>query len=163
MDVSQRHARVADGTEFLRTAILMTLFFGALNRERDWVPLLLVLNDLAEKIGDRLQFRVVHDQAFFDALSTPHKQFTPTCDYETYLTLLGQCEIAPMPLRRHTVQLRQVRSEVHRGRCLPGGVAGEPGGDGDSIDDGRTGLLFRSADELRDQLGTPAGDAGAGA
>ena len=37
----------------------MTLFFGALNlASAHRVPLLLVLNDLAEKIGDRLQFRV---------------------------------------------------------------------------------------------------------
>ena len=131
----------------------MTLFFCALNRERDWVPLLLVLNDLAEKIGYRLQFRVVHDQAFFDALSTPHKQFTPTCDYETYLTLLGQCEIALMPLRNTPFNCAKSDLKfIEAGACRVASLA-SPVVDGDSIDDGRTGLLFRSADELRDQLG----------
>ena len=105
---------------------VMTLFFGALNRERDWAPLIPVLNEVAEKAGGRLRFRVVHDQGFFDALRTPHKQFTPTCDYDTYLALLGQCEISSDAAGGHAVQSRQVGSQVHRGRRLPGGVAGEP-------------------------------------
>ena len=62
----------------------LTLFFGALNRERDWAPLMPVLNEVAEKAGDRLRLRVVHDQGFFDALHSSHKQFTPTCDHDTY-------------------------------------------------------------------------------
>ena len=73
---------------------VVTLFFGALNREKDWAPFIPVLNAVADKAGERLRFSVVHDQQFFEALHTPHKQFTPTCDHDTYMNLLGQSEIS---------------------------------------------------------------------
>ena len=34
----------------------VTLFFGALNRENDWAPLMPVLNEVEGKAGDRLRF-----------------------------------------------------------------------------------------------------------
>jgi hypothetical protein len=61
------------------------MFFGALNREKDWQRLMPVINAVAAEAGDRLKFQVVHDQSFFSALDTQHKTFTPTCDYDTYL------------------------------------------------------------------------------
>ncbi|HEY2617321.1 MAG TPA: methyltransferase domain-containing protein [Acetobacteraceae bacterium] len=130
----------------------LTLFFGALNRERDWAPLLPALNEVAEKAGDRLRFCVVHDQDFFDALRTPHKRFTPTCDYDTYLTLLGQCEISLMPLgdtpfNRAKSDLKFIEAGACRVAALASHIVYA-----DSVEDGRTGLLFHSADELRDRL-----------
>ncbi len=129
-----------------------TLFFGALNRERDWAPLMPVLNEVAEKAGERLRFCVVHDQGFFDALHTPHKQFTPTCDYDTYLTLLGQCEISLMPLsdtpfNRAKSDLKFIEAGACRVAALASNIVYA-----DSIEDGRTGLLFHNVDELRDRL-----------
>jgi SAM-dependent methyltransferase len=129
-----------------------TLFFGALNRERDWAPLMPVLNEVAEKAGERLRFCVVHDQGFFDALHTPHKQFTPTCDYDTYLTLLGQCEISLMPLsdtpfNRAKSDLKFIEAGSCRVTALASNIVYA-----DSIEDGRTGLLFHNVDELRDRL-----------
>jgi len=130
----------------------LTLFFGALNRERDWAPLMPALNEAAGKAGERLRFCVVHDQGFFDALHTPHKQFTPTCDYDTYLTLLGQCEIALMPLgdtpfNRAKSDLKFIEAGACRVATLASHIVYA-----DSIEDGRTGLLFHTADELRDRL-----------
>jgi glycosyltransferase involved in cell wall biosynthesis len=130
----------------------MTLFFGALNRERDWAPLMPVLNEVAEKVGDRLRFCVVHDQGFFDALHTPHKQFTPTCDYDTYLALLGQCEISLMPLgdtpfNRAKSDLKFIEAGACRAASLASHIVYA-----DSVEDGHTGLLFHNAEELRDRL-----------
>ena len=71
----------------------VTLFFGALNREKDWQTLIPVINAVAANAGDRLKFQVVHDQSFFAALETQHKTFTPTCDYDTYLRILGNSEM----------------------------------------------------------------------
>jgi SAM-dependent methyltransferase len=130
----------------------LTLFFGALNRERDWGPLMPVLNEVAEKAGERLRFSVVHDQGFFDALHTPHKQFTPTCDYDTYLGLLGECEISFMPLG--DTPFNRAKSDlkfIEAGACRVASVASHIVY-ADSIEDGRTGLLFHNADELRDRL-----------
>ena len=131
---------------------VMTMFFGALNREQDWAPLMPALNAVAEKVGERLRFCVVHDRGFFDALRTPHKQFTPTCDHDTYLTLLGQCEISFMPLA--DTPFNRAKSDlkfIEAGACRVAALASHIVY-ADSIDDGRTGLLFRDADQLRDRL-----------
>ena len=130
----------------------MTLFFGALNREQDWAPYMPVLNAVAEAMGDRLRFSVVHDRAFFDALRTPHKQFTPTCDYTSYMALLGQCEISFMPLadtwfNRAKSDLKFIESAACRVAPLASHIVYA-----DSIEDGRTGLMFRDAEELRERL-----------
>jgi glycosyltransferase involved in cell wall biosynthesis len=130
----------------------ITLFFGALNRERDWRPLMPIINDVASKAADRLRFQVVHDQAFFDALETPHKAFTPTCDYETYLRLLGESEVSLMPLsdtpfNRAKSDLKFVEAAACRVASLASSVVY-----GDSIEDGRTGLLFRDPHEFHLRL-----------
>ena len=57
-----------------------------------------MINAVAAEAGDRLKFQVVHDQSFFAALDTQHKTFTPTCDYDTYLRILGKSEVCFMPL-----------------------------------------------------------------
>jgi SAM-dependent methyltransferase len=131
---------------------VVTLFFGALNRERDWAPFMPVLNAVAEKAGERLRFSVVHDQQFFEALHTPHKQFTPTCDHDTYMNLLGQSEVSFMPLG--DTPFNRAKSDlkfIEAGACRVASLA-SPVVYADSIEDGRTGVLFRTPDELRDRL-----------
>jgi len=131
---------------------VVTLFFGALNREKDWAPFIPVLNAVAEKAGERLRFSVVHDQQFFEVLHTPHKQFTPTCDHDTYMNLLGQSEISFMPLG--DTPFNRAKSDlkfIEAGACRVASLA-SPIVYADSIEDGRTGVLFRSPEELRDRL-----------
>ncbi len=130
----------------------MTLFFGALNRERDWQGLMPILNAVAATVGERLRFSVVHDRGFFDALETPNKSFTPTCDHDTYMSLLGQSEISFMPLgdtwfNRAKSDLKFIEAGACRVVALASHVVY-----GDSIEDGHTGLLFRDAEELRARL-----------
>ena len=130
----------------------MTLFFGALNRERDWRPLMPMLNAVAATVGERLRFSVVHDRGFFDALETPHKTFTPTCDHDAYMSLLGQSEISFMPLgdtwfNRAKSDLKFIEAGACRVAALASRVVY-----GDSIEDGRTGLVFRDGEELRARL-----------
>jgi SAM-dependent methyltransferase len=130
----------------------ITLFFGALNRQRDWAPFMPALNEVAAMAGERLKFQVVHDQAFFEALETPHKAFTPTCDYPTYLRLLGGSEISFMPLAdtrfsRAKSDLKFIEAASCRTAALASSVVY-----GNSIEDGRTGLLFRDTVEFRAML-----------
>ena len=130
----------------------LTLFFGALNRERDWEGLTGALNAVAAVAGDRLRFSIVHDRALFDALDTPHKSFTPLCDYPTYLRLLGQAEIALMPLA--DTAFNRAKSDlkfIEAGACRVAPLA-SPVVYGASVADGRTGLLFTDADSLRARL-----------
>jgi len=130
----------------------MTLFFGALNREQDWRALMPALNAVAAKAGARLRFQVVHDSGFFEALETPHKAFTPICDNDTYMRLLGSSEISFMPLEdnpfnRAKSDLKFIEAAACRVAPLASTVVY-----GDSIDDGRTGLLFRDTDDLQTKL-----------
>lgn len=46
-----------------------------------------------------LEYLVVGDQAVFDALPTPRKQFVDFAPYEDYLDLLGSCSISLSPLQ----------------------------------------------------------------
>ncbi|HEY8290188.1 MAG TPA: methyltransferase domain-containing protein, partial [Acetobacteraceae bacterium] len=130
----------------------LTCFFGALNREQDWRALMPAINAVAAVAGARLKFQVVHDGQFFEALETPYKAFTPICDYETYMGLLGRCEISLMPLddnafNRAKSDLKFIEAGACRVTPLASSVVY-----GDSIDDGRTGLLFRDGQELQSRL-----------
>jgi glycosyltransferase involved in cell wall biosynthesis len=130
----------------------VTLFFGALNREKDWQRLMPVINAVAAEAGDRLRFQVVHDQSFFAALDTQHKTFTPTCDYDTYLRILGESEVCFMPLgdtafNRAKSDLKFIEAGACRVATLASTVVY-----GDSVEDGRTGLLFRDPTEFRSAL-----------
>ena len=130
----------------------LTLFFGALNRESDWAPMMPALNAVAALVGDRLRFCVLHDRGFFDALETPHKSFTPICDYETYLQLLGECEISFMPLL--DTPFNRAKSDlkfIEAGACRVVPLASDVVYAG-SIEDGKNGLLFRNGEEMRTRL-----------
>ncbi|MGE0225888.1 MAG: methyltransferase domain-containing protein [Acetobacteraceae bacterium] len=130
----------------------LTVFFGALNREHDWRDFMPAINAVVKKVGDRLRFQVVHDKAFFDALETGRKLFTPTCDYDTYMKLLGESEISLMPLQdndfnRAKSDLKFIEAGACRVTPLASAVVYA-----DSIKDGRTGLLFRTPQELQARL-----------
>jgi SAM-dependent methyltransferase len=130
----------------------ITLFFGALNRERDWQVLMPVINAIAAKAGNRLRFQVVHDQSFFEALETSHKTFTPTCDYDTYLEILGASEVCFMPLG--DTAFNRAKSDlkfIEAGACRTASLASTVVY-GDSIEEGRTGLLFRDPTEFHERL-----------
>jgi len=107
---------------------------------------------VAEKAGERLRFSVVHESAKKDALQTPHKRFTPTCDYDTYMTLLGECEISLMPLQ--DTPFNRAKSDlkfIEAGACRVAALASHVVY-ADSIEDGHTGLLFHNPEQLHDRL-----------
>ena len=127
----------------------LTLFFGALNRGADWAPLMPALNEVARAVGDRLQFHVLYDEAFFNALETPHKRFEPLGDYARYMQSLGAADIAFMPLadtpfNRSKSDLKFIEAGAARVAALASHVVY-----GETIQDGKTGLIFRDAMELR--------------
>lgn len=138
----------------------LTLFFGALNRQADIAPFLPVLNQVLAEADGRLAVEVVHDQASFAALDTPHKRFTPTIDYAGYRKLMAGCELAFLPLadtrfNRMKSDLKAVEAGGHRLCCLASPVvyAG-------SLRHGETGLIVSDAEslgrELRALLAEPA-------
>ena len=127
----------------------LTMFFGALNRGADWAPYISAINEVARAVGERLKFHVVFDEGFYNALETPHKKFDPMVDYSTYMRLLGSAEIAFMPLRdtqfnRAKSDLKFIEAGAVRAASLASDVVYA-----DSIEDGKTGLIFRDPMELR--------------
>jgi SAM-dependent methyltransferase len=131
---------------------VLTVFFGALNREPDWPKVMGAINAVAAQAGDRLRFRVVHDEGFFHALETPHKSFTPLCDYDTYMELLGTSEISLMPLddtpfNRAKSDLKFIEAGACRVAALASSIVY-----GDSIEHGRTGLIFHDPEEFHRQF-----------
>ena len=78
----------------------LRMFFGALNREKDWAPLIQYLNSVFRADPDFWSVSVVHDQKFFDMLDLPdsQKSFVPTCPHSDYLKEMMRCDFAFLPL-----------------------------------------------------------------
>ena len=135
-----------------RTPGRLTLLCAGLNRENEWPPFLDALNAVAAKAGERLHITVVSDRALFAQLATPHKSFVPLCGYDTYQALLAASEISFMPLldtpfNRCKSDLKFIEAAARRVTALASAVVY-----GDTIVDGATGVLFRSAEELEQRL-----------
>ena len=127
---------------------VLTVFFGALNREADWRPFMGAINAVIAHAGRRLRFRIIHDEGFFQALATRDKTFIPLCDYATYLDLLGTSEISLMPLG--DTPFNRAKSDlkfIEAGACRVASLASSivyP----DSIAHGETGLIFHDPEEF---------------
>jgi glycosyltransferase involved in cell wall biosynthesis len=97
---------------------------------------------------ERWHVEVVHDRAFFDALTLPSRQFTPTCDYATYRRVLGSCQIAFLPLA--DTPFNRMKSDLKAVEAGGHGLAilASPTVYADSLREGDTGRLFQTAEEL---------------
>jgi hypothetical protein len=128
-----------------------TIFFGALNREPDWTPIMPALNRVLERRPET-RVEVIHDRAFFDALTTAHKRFTPTCPYPAYQAILGQADICLMPLEDK--QFNRAKSDLKFLEAAAFGAVAfaSPVVYASTIEDGRTGILFRNRQEFEARL-----------
>lgn len=136
------------------------IFFGALNRQNDWAPILPVLNEmLAGPLGHLVRVDVVHDRAFFDALTTPRKRFTATCPYPRYLELLRGADIALLPLM--DTAFNRVKSDLKFIEAAAQGatVLASPVVYAGTVIPGETGMIFADpaafADGLRALITAP--------
>lgn len=130
----------------------MKVMVAGINRESDWPPYIDALNAVAATAEHRLHFEIVGDRRLFDELRTPHKRFTPLCDYDTYNEILRGCEIAFMPLadsafNRCKSDLKFIEAAAHRVVALASPVVYS-----ESIRDGQTGIIFRDSAELYSRL-----------
>lgn len=73
------------------------VFYGALNREGFSKQVAAALKPAIDDNPD-LQFTIVHDRAFFDALPTEEKTFHSALPYEGYLKAMASCDIVLSPL-----------------------------------------------------------------
>lgn len=96
------------------------VFFGALNREKDWAGIMRGLERVATEMADAVEFVVVHDHAFFNALPDVSKAFSETLAYDDYLALLATCDIALLPL--NDSPFNRLKSDLKFIECCAAGV-----------------------------------------
>ena len=130
----------------------LRLFFGAANRGADWAPWIDALNQVFNADRDGWWVEVVHDQAFFDALQTPCKTFTPTCSYAKYKQVMARCHVAFLPLadtrfNRMKSDLKFVEAASHGLAVVASDVVY-----GASLEQGQTGVTVSRPSELMDCL-----------
>ena len=110
------------------------------------------LNRLLGEHPGRIDVQVVHDRAFFDALATTDKRFTPTCDYDGYIDVLRRCDVALLPL--NDTLFNRCKSDLKFIECAAHGVVAlaSPTVYAGSVRDGVTGLLFHSPADFLEKL-----------
>jgi len=129
----------------------ISLFFGALNRQKDWEPIMPALNQVLAKYPQVI-VKVIHDRQFYDAVISPRKQFQPWCPYEQYQEILHTCDIGVLPLM--DTQFNRMKSDLkfleHAGHGVV--ALASPTVYANSISGGETGLIYRSPTEFAAHL-----------
>lgn len=134
----------------------VTVFFGALNREREWQEILPALNRAAKKYAGKLFFCVLADQASFEALETQDKEFVGDpkqyggryVPYDVYTKMLHSADIALLPLQdtpfnRGKSDLKFIESAGHGAVVLASPTVYER-----TVVDGCTGCIYHSPEEF---------------
>lgn len=129
-----------------------TLFFGALNRQTDWEPIMPILNRILKKHGKQVRLLVVLDREFFDAVQCEQKEFSPFCSYSRYMELLRQSDVALLPLQ--PTRFNRMKSDLKFLECAAQGTAvlASPTVYADSVRHGETGMIYENLDEFSDGL-----------
>nr|WP_255699403.1 methyltransferase domain-containing protein [Tychonema sp. BBK16] len=137
----------------------VTLFFGAINREKDWEPIMAALNRVLVAHKHRIRVKVIHDRLFFDSLEIPHKEFESFCSYERYQEIMYSCDIAILPLVSNPIN--EMKSDLKFIECAARGVAvlASPTVYENSIVEGETGLIYRYEKEFENKLNLLISDA----
>ena len=98
------------------------IFFGALNRKADWLPIIEGVKQAAIENKDTIEFVVVHDKEFHDELpDTVAKTFLPTLGIEKYTEVLATCDIALLPL--NDTPFNRCKSDIKLIECASAQVA----------------------------------------
>lgn len=97
------------------------VFFGALNRGGDWASLMASYIAAAQKLSGVVEFVVVHDKVFFDALPEGvAKKFYATLPHDKYMTVMASCDVALLPLSDN--QFNRLKSDLKFIECCAAGV-----------------------------------------
>lgn len=100
----------------------LSIFFGALNRKADWLPIIEGIKQAALENQEAMEFVVVHDKEFHDALPEGvNKTFFPTLSIEKYTEALATCDIALLPL--NDTPFNQCKSDIKLIECASAQVA----------------------------------------
>ena len=138
----------------------VTIFFGALNREKDWQDILPAINRIAAKYAGKVFFRVLADGLFFNALETNDKEFVKErslyngryVPYDVYEKTLHTADISLLPL--HDTEFNRAKSDLKFIESAGHGavVLASPTVYERTIVDGCTGCIYRDPEDFEQKL-----------
>ena len=138
----------------------VTIFFGALNRDGDFIELLPILNRFAKQYGDKVAFKILARKNLFDALESENKTFIGDVkkhegqfvSYDVYEEAIRSSDIALLPLR--DTEFNRSKSDLKFIECAAGGavVLASPVVYSKTIEEGRTGFIYRDDREFVTKL-----------
>ena len=138
----------------------VTIFFGALNRDKEFNELLPILNQFAKDYGKKILFKILARRNLFESLETENKillgdpnyydgQFIPYAKYEAEL---NSSDIALLPLQDNI--FNRAKSDlkfIEAANC--GAVAlASPIVYSDVVKDGENGFIFRDLKDFSNKL-----------
>lgn len=137
-----------------------TIFFGALNRDGDFIEWLPILNRFAKQYGDKIAFKILARKNLFDALEADNKIFVGDVNkydgqfvsYDVYEAAIRSSDIALLPLRDN--EFNRSKSDLKFIECAGNGavVLASPVVYAKSIEEGRTGFIYRDDREFVTKL-----------
>jgi len=138
----------------------VTIFFGALNRDKEFKELLPILNQFAKDYGKKIAFKILARQQHFNALQAENKiligdpaqfdaQFVP---YARYEDALKTSDIALLPLQDNI--FNRAKSDLKFIECANCGAVAlaSPVVYSDVIKDGENGFIFKDLKEFSNKL-----------
>jgi len=138
----------------------VTIFFGAINRDGDFIELLPVLNRVAKQFGNSVAFKILARKNLFDALESDNKIFLGDMSkydgqfisYEDYEAAIRSSDIALLPLRDN--EFNRSKSDLKFIECAGNGavVLASPVVYANTIEDGKTGFIYRDGREFVNKL-----------
>jgi glycosyltransferase involved in cell wall biosynthesis len=130
----------------------ITIFFGALNREDDWQPIMSELNRILHQSKKEVKVIAIHDKKFFDAIEISHKEFYQFCSYHDYEATIRSSDIAILPLQPS--RFNAMKSDLKFLECAAHGVVAlaSPTVYEQSVKDGETGFLYHNPAEFAEKL-----------
>ncbi|MBQ7454649.1 MAG: glycosyltransferase [Selenomonadaceae bacterium] len=138
----------------------VTIFFGALNRDGDFIELLPMLNRVARQYGKKVAFKILSRRNLFDALESDNKIFVGDMEkyegqfipYDEYEEAIRSSDIALLPLRDN--EFNRSKSDLKFIECAGSGavVLASPVVYSNSIEEGKTGFIYRDEREFVNKL-----------
>ena len=138
----------------------VTIFFGALNRDKEFYELLPILNQFAKDYGKKILFKILARKNLFDSLQAENKilvgdpnyyegQFIPYAKYEAELS---SSDIALLPLQDNI--FNRAKSDLKFIECANCGTVAlaSPVVYSDVVKDGENGFIFRDLKDFSDKL-----------
>ena len=138
----------------------VTIFFGALNRDKDVEEIMPALNSVLAEYGDNIVFKMIARRELFNQVQCPNKEFLGNDQYydgqivpfDEYEKILRNSDISLLPLR--DVIFNRSKSDLKFIECAGNGavILASPVVYGKSVVDGETGFIYHDMVEFGSKL-----------